>query len=109
MRLGYININRINRLVKDRILYNLVLEPMPICESCIEGKMAKRPFPPKGNKSNDLLELVYTNVYGPINIRSHCGYVRIVPSNYYCMLKKLTIFMDISFYISLCMCHEIIV
>ena len=46
---------------------------MPICESCIEGKMTKRPFPPKGNRSNELLELVQTDVYGPINIRAH-GY-----------------------------------
>ena len=37
MRLGYINLNRINRLVKDGILDSLVIEPMPICESCIKG------------------------------------------------------------------------
>ena len=38
MRLGYINLNSIDILVKDGILDNLVLEPMPICESCIEGR-----------------------------------------------------------------------
>ena len=54
-RLGFSNQNRINRLVKDGILDNLVLEPMPVCESCTEGKMTKRPFPPKGNRSNKLL------------------------------------------------------
>ena len=74
MRLGYINLNMIDRLVKDWILNNLVLKPMPVCESCIEGKMTKRPFPPKVNRSNDLLELVYTNVCGPINNRAHGGY-----------------------------------
>ena len=74
MRLGHINLNRINRLVKDGILDNLVLEPMPVCESCIEGKMTKRPFPLKGSRSNDLLELVYTDVYSPINIRAYGGY-----------------------------------
>ena len=74
MRLGHINLNRINRLVKDGILDNLVLEPMFICESCIEGKMTKRPFPPKGNGSNELLELVHTDVCGPINIRANGGY-----------------------------------
>ena len=74
MRLGHINLNRINRLVKDGILDNLVLEPMPVCESCIEGKMTKRPFPPKGNRSSELLELVHTDVCGPINIRAHGGY-----------------------------------
>ena len=74
MRLGNINLNRINRLVKYGIIDNLVLEPMPVCESCIEGKMTKRPLPPKGNRSSKLLDLVYINVCGPINIRAHGGY-----------------------------------
>ena len=74
MRLGHINLNMINRLVKDRSLDNLVLEPMPICESCTEGKMTKRPFSPKGNRLSELLELVHTDVCGPINIRAHCSY-----------------------------------
>ena len=46
MRIGHTNLNRISRLVKDGILDNLALEPMPIYESCIEGKMTKRPLPP---------------------------------------------------------------
>ena len=58
IRLGHINLNRINKLVKDGILDNLVLEPMPVCESCIEGKMTKRPFPPKGNRSRDRKSVV---------------------------------------------------
>ena len=33
----------------------------------------------------------------------------IVPSNYYCTLETLTFYMDICFYISLCICHEMIV
>ena len=74
MREGHINLNRIDRLVKDGILDNLVLEPMPVCESCIEEKMTKIPFPPKGNRSNNLLELVHTDMYGPIKIRPHGGY-----------------------------------
>ena len=37
--------------------------------------MTKRPIPPKGNRSNELLELVHTDVYGPINIRAHSRYV----------------------------------
>ena len=74
MRLGHINLNRINRLVKDGILDNLVHEPMLVCESCIESKMTKRPFPLKENRSNDLLELVHTDVCCLISIRAHNGY-----------------------------------
>ena len=49
-RLGHINLNRIDRLVKDGILPLLVVEPMPVCESCLEGIMTKRPFSSKGRK-----------------------------------------------------------
>ena len=36
--------------------------------------MTKRPFLAKGNKTNALLELVYTDVCGLINIRARSGY-----------------------------------
>lgn len=74
LRLGHINLNRIDRLVKDGILPSLVVEPMPVCESCLEGKMTKRPFSSKGNRAKDLLELVHTDVCGPINVRAKGGY-----------------------------------
>ena len=64
MRLGHINLNRINRLV----------QLMKIYEWCLEGKITKRPFPVKGNRTNALLELVHTNVCGPIHIRARGGY-----------------------------------
>jgi len=60
--------------VKDGILPSLVVEPMPVCESCLEGKMTKRPFSSKGRRAKDLLELVYADVYGPINVRARGGY-----------------------------------
>ena len=74
MRLGHINLNRIKKLVKEGFLGDLVLQLMEVYESCLEGKMTKRPFPVKGNRTNAKLELVYTNVYGPINIRARGGY-----------------------------------
>ena len=36
--------------------------------------MTKIPIPPKGNGSNELLELVNTDVCGPINTRAYGGY-----------------------------------
>ena len=36
--------------------------------------MTKRPFLPKGSRSNDLLVLVHIGVCSPINIRAHSGY-----------------------------------
>ena len=47
---------------------------MFVYESCVKGKMTERPFPSKGSRAKDLLELVYIDVYGPINIRARDWY-----------------------------------
>lgn len=74
LRLGHINSNRIQRLVKDRILDPLVLTHYLVCESSIKGKMTKRPFSAKGNRAKDLLEVVYTNVCGPMSTPVRGGF-----------------------------------
>ena len=63
LRLGHINLNRIQRLIKDGLL-----EPMDFDESCLEGKMTKQPFNAKGRRAQDLLELIHSNVCGPMSI-----------------------------------------
>ena len=40
----------INRLVKDGPLKELKVGNLPVCESCLEGKMTKRSFSAKGFK-----------------------------------------------------------
>ena len=40
----------------------------------MEGEMTKRPFSSKGNRAKDLLELVHTDVCGPINVKARGGY-----------------------------------
>ena len=44
LRLGHINPNRIQRLIKDGFLEPLDFDGFLVCESCLEGKMTKRPF-----------------------------------------------------------------
>ena len=66
LHLGYINHNRIQRLVKSKILLSLILGVLPICESYIKGKMIKRLFIAKGYKAKECLELVYTSMSGPL-------------------------------------------
>ena len=70
LRLGHINPNRIHGLVKSGILTSLDFEPIPVCESCLEGKMTKRPFKAKGYRATKPLELVHTDVCGPINVQA---------------------------------------
>ncbi|XP_075504433.1 putative mitochondrial protein AtMg00300 [Primulina tabacum] len=74
LRLGHINLNRIQRLVKDGPLSNLKVESLPVCESCLEGKMTKRSFKSKGHRANEVLELVHTDVCGPISVQARGGF-----------------------------------
>ena len=74
MRLGHINSNRIQRLIKDGLLEPLDFDEFPVCEPCLEGKMTKRPFNAKGRRAQELLELVYTDVCGPMSILARGGY-----------------------------------
>ena len=44
-----------------------------MCESCLEGKMTKRPFKAKGYHATKPLELVHTDVDGPMRVQARGG------------------------------------
>ena len=46
----------------------------PVCESCLEGKMTKQPFNAKDRRAQKLLELVHSDVCGPMSIQAKGGY-----------------------------------
>ena len=68
------NLNRIQTLVKSKILPHLILEDLPVYESCIKRKMTKIPFTAKGYRGNECLELEHTNMCGPFNVHARGGY-----------------------------------
>ena len=74
LRLGHINSSRIHGLVKTGILNSLIFQPIPVCESCLEGKMTKRAFKAKGNRATIQLELVHTDVCEPMSVQARGGY-----------------------------------
>ena len=74
LRLGHINLEMIDRLVKEDHLYSLTFQPLPACTSCLEEKMTRMPFSAKDNKFKDVLELINTNVCGLLNIRVRRGF-----------------------------------
>ena len=51
LHLGNINSNRIQRLIKDGLLEPLDFDGFPVNESCLEGKLTKRPFNAKGRRA----------------------------------------------------------
>ena len=44
LRLGHINLRRIQRLIQKGPLGSLKVEALSVCESCLEGKMTKGPL-----------------------------------------------------------------
>ena len=51
LHLGHINSNKIQRLIKDGLLKPMDFDGFLVCESCLEGKMTKRPFNAKGRRA----------------------------------------------------------
>jgi len=51
-------------------------KPDPICKSCLAGKMVAEPFPSSSShQSTSLLEIIHSDVHGPIRVPSHSGYI----------------------------------
>ena len=46
------------------------MEALPVRKSCLEGKMTKWLFVAKGNRSNEVLELVHFDLFGPMNTQT---------------------------------------
>ena len=74
LRLGHINLNRIHRLVTSGHLSPLDVNALPVCELCLEGKMTMRPFKAKGYKAKEVLDLVHTNLCGPMSTSARGRY-----------------------------------
>ena len=74
LKLGHINLDRINRLVKDGPLRKLNVGTLLVCESYLKGKMTKRPFSAKGERSKEPLHLVHSDVCGPLSVQARGGY-----------------------------------
>ncbi|TYK02840.1 gag/pol protein [Cucumis melo var. makuwa] len=73
-KLGHINLDRIGRLVKNGLLNKLKDVSLPPCESCLEGKMTKRPFTGKGYRAKEPLELIHSDLCGPMNVKARGGF-----------------------------------
>ncbi|TYJ98809.1 gag/pol protein [Cucumis melo var. makuwa] len=70
----HINLDRIERLVKNGLLNELEDDSLPPCESCLEGKMTKRPFTRKGYRAKEPLELIHLDLCGPMNVKARGGF-----------------------------------
>ncbi|KAK4381632.1 hypothetical protein Sango_2948300 [Sesamum angolense] len=73
-RLGHISQDRMKRLVDSKNLEIDNLENLPACESCLTGKMTKKPFVGQNKLANGLSDLIHTDVCGPLNTQARGGF-----------------------------------
>ncbi|KAL0318249.1 UNVERIFIED_CONTAM: Retrovirus-related Pol polyprotein from transposon TNT 1-94 [Sesamum calycinum] len=73
-RLGQISQDRMKRLVDLKSLEIDNLNNLPACESCLKGKMTKKPFIGQSKLANGLLDLIHIVVCGPLNTQARGGF-----------------------------------
>ena len=73
--LGHISERRMTGLHKGGSLGSFDYESSNTCESCLLGKMMKFPFKGKGERANGLLDLIHTNVCGPMSTHGRGGFI----------------------------------
>ena len=74
-RLGHISERRTTELHKFGGLGSFDYESFDACESCLFGKMTKLPFKGKGERADGLLDLIHTDVCGPMFVHARGGFV----------------------------------
>ena len=79
-RLGHIGVKRMKKLHADGILESLDYESLDTCETCLMGKMTKTPFSGTMERATDLLEIIHTDVCGPMNIEARSRFIIFSPS-----------------------------
>ena len=73
-RLGHIGVKRMKKNHVDGLLESLDYEPLDACEPCLMGKMTKTPFSGTMERATDLLEIIHTDVCGPMSVEARGGY-----------------------------------
>jgi len=65
------------RLAKEGLLDQLTRVKLPRCELCLAGKATIKPFS-KAIRASSPLELIHSNICGPMNVKAHHGVVYFV-------------------------------
>src|SRR3954467_2222015 len=73
-RLGHIGVKRMKKLHSDGLLESLDYESFDTCEPCLMGKMTRTPFSGSMERATDLLEIIHSDVCGPMNVSARGGY-----------------------------------
>ncbi|CAK1547641.1 unnamed protein product [Leptosia nina] len=69
-RLGHLNYNDMKKLKDHTDGVKIPQNSELTCVSCIEGKQARSPFPCEGSRANQLLEIIHSDICGPMEVNS---------------------------------------
>ena len=72
IRLGHIRKDRLARLAREGLLGSITNVSLPMCEPCLAGKAYRKPFG-KAPRATHPLELVHSDICGPINVKARHG------------------------------------
>ena len=89
-RLGHISLKCMKKLHDDGLLTSSDFGSFETCESCLLGKMTKSPFAKSCERASKLLELIHSDVCGPMSTTAKGGY------QYFVTLPTTWVDMDIS-------------
>ena len=73
--LGHIGHKRMKKLHRDGLLTSFDFESFDTCEACLMGKLARTPFNGNVERTSDLLEIIHTDVCGPMSIPASGGFL----------------------------------
>ncbi|KAL0404319.1 UNVERIFIED_CONTAM: Transposon Ty1-BL Gag-Pol polyprotein [Sesamum radiatum] len=73
-RLGHISQDRMKRLVNSKGLEIDDLDHLPAYKSCLKWKMTKKPFVGQSTLASGLLNLIHSDVCGPLNTQARGGF-----------------------------------
>src|SRR5664279_884136 len=74
-RLGHIGHKRMKKLHSAGILNSFDFESFDTCEACLMGKLVKTPFKGIVERASNLLEIIHTDICGPMSIPAHSGFL----------------------------------
>jgi transposase InsO family protein len=75
-RFGHLNEKDLKNIIRKQKVDGIDIkadEALPVCETCVKGKQTWKPFTRSVSQSTELLELVHTDVCGPMRVNSLAG------------------------------------
>ncbi|GJQ68313.1 hypothetical protein Trydic_g16908 [Trypoxylus dichotomus] len=74
-RLGHLNYRDLVEGTRKGVIQGIKLKPLDhkydlICDICCQGKLTRQPFPKKSDRETALLEIIHTDVCGPMRVES---------------------------------------